>query len=136
MKKIELTESAIKKYLDKAIKLWRQRREEAVKDSEDELVAKCYVDAFQSVRTSLFDELLEEGIITFDPAKPCVCPKCGESRAENRGFWISADGIWHFTCFECGAEWKARAIRKENKQQQASDIMFKTVKLGKEKINV
>jgi len=59
VKRIELTEKSIKEYLDKAIRLWRQRREEAAKDSEDELVARCYIDAFQSVRTSLFNELLK-----------------------------------------------------------------------------
>lgn len=47
--KIELTEEAVKAYLDKAIRQWRK---------SDEYYAIYYVDAFQSVRTSLFGLLL------------------------------------------------------------------------------
>ena len=47
----------VKEYLDDAIKVWRKRKEEA-KNEEDKLIAICYVDAFQSVRISLFGELL------------------------------------------------------------------------------
>lgn len=67
---IEFTEEAIKKYLDKCIASWREKRDIEVKQrqgqnspfpnmqSTSELIASCYVDAFQSVRTSLFGETL------------------------------------------------------------------------------
>lgn len=53
-KTIELTEDAIKEYLDKCITIWRKKR-----DNEPCDYAKYYIDAFQSVRMSLFNELLE-----------------------------------------------------------------------------
>lgn len=67
---------AIKEYLDNAIVRWRNRREVATNrmeelkqndnwggdqytnSEEDLLIATCYIDAFQSVRVSLFSELL------------------------------------------------------------------------------
>lgn len=54
---VPLTEEAIKKYLDDAIGRWRVLRSTAA-DHENEHTCACYVDAFQSVRTSLFGELL------------------------------------------------------------------------------
>lgn len=55
----------IKSYLDKCIDLWRKHLEEAksgrevvgYRGKEAELVCRCYIDAFQSVRTSIFDKL-------------------------------------------------------------------------------
>ncbi len=44
---------AVKAYLDECIRLWRARV-----GNPDWPYAPCYVDAFQSVRTSLFGELL------------------------------------------------------------------------------
>lgn len=44
----------IKKYLDSCIVYWRKKR-----DEESCEFAKYYIDAFQSVRNSIFDELLE-----------------------------------------------------------------------------
>ncbi len=67
MKQIPFKEIAVKDYLDSAIKIWRQRREESIKGSvtgkvpngeEEALIASCYVDAYQSVRVSIFGELL------------------------------------------------------------------------------
>ena len=67
---IPFEEEEIKAYLDCAIRFWRKKKEEANKkfdiigvvDSAEEncdvLIAGCYVDAFQSVRMSLFGELL------------------------------------------------------------------------------
>jgi len=67
----------IRKYLDSAIVKWRNRKELATNrmeelkqndnwggdlytnSEEDLLVATCYIDAFQSVRVSLFGELLQ-----------------------------------------------------------------------------
>ena len=43
----------IKEYLDKCIIFWRKKR-----DDEMSEIAKYYIDAFQSVRTSLLNELL------------------------------------------------------------------------------
>ncbi len=41
----------IKQYLDKAIDSWRKKR-----DNEKNEIAKYYIDAFQSVRISIFGE--------------------------------------------------------------------------------
>jgi hypothetical protein len=51
------TRKEIKEYLDNAIRSWRGRKD-ASKEEEEILIASCYVDAFQSVRVSIFDELL------------------------------------------------------------------------------
>jgi len=51
------TRKEIKEYLDNAIRSWRGRKD-ASKEEEKILIASCYVDAFQSVRVSIFDELL------------------------------------------------------------------------------
>lgn len=45
----------IKEYLDLVIKRWRQQR-----DEENCEYAKYYIDAFQSVRLSIFGSLLGE----------------------------------------------------------------------------
>lgn len=71
---IPLNDINIKEYLDNVITNWRKRKiesEDALKDirstewsemtgqyEEEILVASCYIDAFQSVRVSLFGELL------------------------------------------------------------------------------
>lgn len=55
---VEFTKEAVKAFLDKAIRFSRKQRDRGV------IAAVYYVDAFQSVRASLFDELLgdeEEG---------------------------------------------------------------------------
>ena len=51
---VALTEKEIKSYLDSCIEYWRDQR----KNGDDKAV--FYIDAYQSMRTSLFDELLEE----------------------------------------------------------------------------
>jgi len=53
--KVPFTEKDIKDYLDGAIRNWRKIRDESVVDSH---IAPYYVDAFQSVRVSLFGEML------------------------------------------------------------------------------
>ena len=50
--KVRFTEESVKKYLDHAIGYWRQKH-----DDGDEL-AIIYVDAYQSVRASLFGDIL------------------------------------------------------------------------------
>lgn len=51
-KVINFTRKDIKEYLDKCIDYWRTQR-----DKKNNGIAKYYIDAFQSVRTSLFGEL-------------------------------------------------------------------------------
>lgn len=51
--KVEFTEVAVKKYLDDCIKLWRKER-----DDNDSKVAVHYMDAYQSMRSSLFGATL------------------------------------------------------------------------------
>ena len=50
--KLKFTKNNVKLYLDYAIKQWRKKRKSGSK------IAKYYIDAFQSVRVSLFGELL------------------------------------------------------------------------------
>ena len=47
----------LKQYLDSCIKYWRERKLEDLIDPNPGTCA-CYIDAFQSVRTSVFGELL------------------------------------------------------------------------------
>ncbi|HEC66692.1 MAG TPA: hypothetical protein ENI23_15555 [bacterium] len=54
---IDFTKEAIREYLDGCIRYWRDLRD-AAESPEQAIQATCYVDAFQSVRTSLFGELL------------------------------------------------------------------------------
>jgi len=49
---------AVRAYLDRLIVHWRGRRENA-KDDDKKLMAICYIDAYQSVRISIFGELLK-----------------------------------------------------------------------------
>ena len=62
-------EAPVREYLDDAITKWRAKRKQAeaqaladeaalIPPSEGILVARCYVDAFQSVRVSVFGETL------------------------------------------------------------------------------
>lgn len=70
---VRFTEKAVKEYLDECIVFWREKKVKAEKSRrvnigvadvddmdaiQDILVAKCYIDAYQSVRTSLFGELM------------------------------------------------------------------------------
>jgi hypothetical protein len=50
----------IQTYLDGAIRKWRFQRDNALSEIE-EIMAICYVDAFQSVRISLLGSSLEPG---------------------------------------------------------------------------
>ena len=53
MDEVEFSKEAIKNYLDTAIRRWRKSA-----DSIEVGYAQYYIDAFQSVRVSLFGELL------------------------------------------------------------------------------
>lgn len=50
---IPLTAEAIKEYLDNSIRFWRKEH------SEGNSVAECYIDAYQSMRMSLFGKTLD-----------------------------------------------------------------------------
>lgn len=52
-------------------------------------------------------------ILPFDSDKPVNCPECGACGNDWLDYWIDTDGIWHFTCFSCGAIWLAKAKRKQ-----------------------
>lgn len=54
--RVPFTEDAIKEYLDEAIKRYREIRDAKGADS---IMMPYYIDAYQSVRTSLFGEVLE-----------------------------------------------------------------------------
>ena len=54
---IPFTESDIKEYLDRSITHWRWQRDETLLEEEGEEAA-CYIDAFQSMRLTLFGEEL------------------------------------------------------------------------------
>ena len=57
---IKFDKKAIKAYCDRLIVHWREKHDRAFKKKNEEeiLVAKCYIDAYQSVRISLFGYLL------------------------------------------------------------------------------
>jgi hypothetical protein len=69
---VPFEEKAIKEYLDNAIRRWRKKLAISCDSTKlepiayidvdglerDKLIARCYIDAFQSVRMSLFDEFL------------------------------------------------------------------------------
>lgn len=53
---IEFEESAVRDYLEDAIKSWRDTRDRAENDSRRQMRAMHYIDAFQSVYTTLFGD--------------------------------------------------------------------------------
>lgn len=56
---VPFTKKEVKAYLDRAIRFWRKKMSTEQLSPEDELMAACYIDAFQSVRRFLFGKLLE-----------------------------------------------------------------------------
>lgn len=52
---IPFTKDEVKKYLDECIVFWRKKRDS---DGEKAEMFEYYIDAYQSVRTSLFGETL------------------------------------------------------------------------------
>lgn len=59
-KTVPFTPEDIKAYLDKAIMFWRRERLGKNKNAE---IAIYYIDAFQSMRVSLFGSTLEKDIV-------------------------------------------------------------------------
>lgn len=57
---VKLEKDSVRSYLDGCIRYWRGKKKEAIlqKSDEEKLIAMCYIDAFQSVRSSLFGEIL------------------------------------------------------------------------------
>lgn len=59
---IPLEEKEIKQYLDNRIRYWRSQKEKSrallAAKGLSKSMCSCYVDAFQTVRVSLFGELL------------------------------------------------------------------------------
>lgn len=55
MATIDLTEDALKEYLDERIESWREK---SLSDGYNSKIAVYYIDAFQSVRISLLGKLL------------------------------------------------------------------------------
>ncbi len=59
MSTVPFTEKDVKAYLDECIVFWRKKRDNpSIEDRLRISMAEHYVDAFQSVRMSLFGELL------------------------------------------------------------------------------
>jgi hypothetical protein len=54
METVMFERAVVREHLDKLITYWRDRR-----DRESDPIAIYYIDAFQSVRTSLFGEILK-----------------------------------------------------------------------------
>ena len=60
MERVEFEEEAVREYLDRLIVKWREVRDSATPASVEQSTAECYVDAYQSVRVSLFGEVLQD----------------------------------------------------------------------------
>ena len=60
MDRVEFEEEAVREYLDKVITRWREKRNSATPNSMDQIQAGCYVDAYLSVRVSLFGDVLQD----------------------------------------------------------------------------
>lgn len=59
MSEVQFTKEAVIKYLDDNIDYWRKQKLESIErfDLDDEIMSTHYIDAYQSVRLSLFGEL-------------------------------------------------------------------------------
>ena len=60
MERIKFEEGAVKDYLDRLIVKWRGVRASATPDTVEQTKATCYVDAYLSVRVSLFGDVLQD----------------------------------------------------------------------------
>ena len=59
MNTVPFNKEAVKEYLDDCIRYWRKEGKKAEMETPEKLNAICYIDAFQSVRISLFGKLLK-----------------------------------------------------------------------------
>lgn len=60
MATVDFTKVDVLEYIDKCIDYWRDKKENVTfkkGESVTETMCSCYIDAYQSVRTSLFGEL-------------------------------------------------------------------------------
>ena len=56
---IPFQKKEVQDYLDRCIKYWRNQKEQSEDDTIFDVVSSCYIDAYQSVRISLFGETLK-----------------------------------------------------------------------------
>ncbi len=75
---VEFKEKAVREYLDRAITKWREVRNSETPDSAAQSKADHYVDAFQSIRVSLFGEVLQDKDI-------------GDPHAQSAAEWSGGD---------------------------------------------
>ena len=75
--KIEFTPEAVKSYLDKCILFWMKQKDRHV-DVDSKSI--YYIDAFQSVRVSLFGEMLDSTSLSQSKSHPFSFPKKGKEK--------------------------------------------------------
>lgn len=56
---VPFEKETIKDFLDEMIKWWRNKKRSCTDDLTYMLICDCYIDAYQSIRSSLFEELLQ-----------------------------------------------------------------------------
>lgn len=112
-------------YFDNCIKFWRNKKKRAKKDSKEELMAACYIDAFRSAKESIFAE---------DPEKhkvwqcriggPVVVPDGGDAplRQAVEETFMKMFGEEAVACFSgWGEKWtelEISVIRNEGKRNR------------------
>lgn len=82
---VPFTEKDVKVYLDRAISFWRRKRDEGGIPH-----ANYYIDAYQSVRISLFGETLPADMSVCDCGNPksvdaVCCAECTTEKKEQFG---------------------------------------------------
>jgi hypothetical protein len=85
----------VKAYLDRCIRYWREERDFKRADCEK---APFYIDAFQSVRRTLFGEILPEVKVNTAAKEKSLCTEeapCCDRRNEYNGF---GSGPLSFIC--------------------------------------
>jgi hypothetical protein len=78
MDRVEFKEEAVREYLDRAITTWRGIRDSETPDSAGQNRAEHYVDAYLSVRVSLFGDVLQDKDI-------------GDPHAQSAAEWSGGD---------------------------------------------
>lgn len=87
---VTFTKKAVRKYLDDCIAFWRKKRE---RGGEDTFMNEHYIDAYQSVRISLFGETLPlNDMMPEDKHMPSVLKDVNLEFDEDEGQqWIAKD---------------------------------------------